>query len=253
MLGFFVCEENVMSQEQGFLIQKDNGKIVVNSKKTTSILTNQLQVDFLIDFSFFLKGNLLDVGCGEKPYKLIYDDLCEKSIGIDVETCKHEQKWVDIFASADNMPFDNEIFDSVLCTNVLEHVADMEAAFSEIRRVLKKGGYAIISVPFLYPVHESPYDYYRFTRHGLEYQLVKNGFEIERIISWGGVGLLSIVYFNMFFGKVLNNKLINALSCFIQKGFYILYRAIFYGRIKEGKGKIHKVITLGNFIITKKQ
>lgn len=242
-----------MSQKQGFLIKKNNGKIVVNPKKTTSILTNQLQVDLLEDFSPFLKGNLLDVGCGEKPYKLIYDKICEKSIGIDVETCKHEQKWVDVFASADDMPFDNGSFDSILCTNVLEHVANMEAVFREMGRVLKKDGYAVISVPFLYPVHESPYDYYRFTRHGLEYQLKKNGFKIVRKISWGGAGLLGVVYINLFFGKVLSNKFIHALSCIAQKGFYVLYKIIFYKRLVEDKGKINKIITLGNFFIVKKK
>lgn len=145
----------------------------------------------------------MDIGCGEKPYKLIYDNTCESSIGIDVETCKHEQKYVDIFASADDMPFEDSLFDSILCTNVLEHVSNMERAFEEIARVLKKDGYLMLSVPFLYPVHEAPYDYYRYTPYGLEYQLKKNGFQIEKKCSWGG-GSLLIVYFLL--GKGIAKK-----------------------------------------------
>lgn len=129
-----------MRQQQGFLIKKENGKIVVDRKKTTSILTNQLIADYLKDTSFYLNGKLLDLGCGEKPYKLIYDEVCKSSVGIDVETCKHEQKYVDIFASADDIPFEDGFFDTVLCTNVLEHVANMEKAFQEIARVLNRGG-----------------------------------------------------------------------------------------------------------------
>ena len=187
-----------MIQKQGFLIRKDNGKIIVDSKKTTSILTNQLLVDYLIDTSFCLQGKLLDLGCGEKPYKLIYDAICESSIGVDVQTCVHEQKYVDVFASADKLPFENAFFDTILCTNVLEHVANAGKAFQEIGRVLNNKGYLVIAVPFLYPVHEAPYDYYRYTKYGIEHQLKKNGFTIERSMPWGGAGMLLCVYFHLF-------------------------------------------------------
>ena len=83
-----------MRYEQGFLIRKKNGKIVVDSKKTTSIITNQLLADYIKDVSIYFKGKLLDLGCGEKPYKIIYDKLCENSIGVDVETCKHDHNRV---------------------------------------------------------------------------------------------------------------------------------------------------------------
>lgn len=69
-------------------------------------------------YVILLKGGLLDLGCGEKTYKLIYKVFCESSIGIDVETCKHEQKYVDIFASTDNMLFEDAFFDSIICTNI---------------------------------------------------------------------------------------------------------------------------------------
>lgn len=242
-----------MAQYQGFLIKKDNGIIVVNSKKTTSIITNQLQLDYLQDTaSEYIKGKLLDLGCGEKPYKLVYDHLCESSIGIDVETCKHEQKYVDVFASADQIPFADETFHTVLCTNVLEHVPDMEKAFSEISRVLKKGGHLIISIPFLYPVHESPYDFYRYTIYGIRHQLGQNGFEIKREMTWGGAGTLICVYLHLFLGKVVKAKWIRHLSCLSQKAAYFFIKKCCYKRMLSGKGKMNKVITLGNFVIAQK-
>lgn len=242
----------IMKQKQGFLIKKENGKIVVNEKKTTSVLTNQLLADYIVDTSCYMKGRLLDLGCGEKPYKLIYDEVCVSSIGVDVKTCKHEQRYVDVFASADNIPFEDESFDTVLCTNVLEHVADMEKAFHEIARVLKKGGYVIIAIPFLYPVHESPYDYYRYTRHGIEYQLKKNKLVVERSMPWGGIGLLLCVYFHMFLGKMVKSIWVNRFSCFLQKITYCMIKKCSYKKLLQGNGKISKIITLGNFVIARK-
>lgn len=242
-----------MSQYQGFLIKKDNKKVIVNSKKTTSIITNQLQLDYLNDIApDYIRGNLLDLGCGEKPYKLIYDSLCNSSIGVDVKTCKHEQKYVDVFASADEMPFENETFDSVLCTNVLEHVPNMEKAFSEISRVLKKEGYLIISVPFLYPVHESPYDFYRYTIYGIKHQLEQNGFKIKHEMAWGGIGTLICVYFHLFLGKMIKAKWMHALSCLLQKATYYIMKKCCYRKMFSGRGKISKIITLGNFVVAQK-
>lgn len=241
-----------MSKEQGFLIKKDNGKIVVNAKKTTSILTNQLLADYLTDTSDYLRGKLLDLGCGEKPYKLIYDDCCESSVGVDVEYCKHEQKYVDIFASAEELPFEDNFFDTVLCTNVLEHVANAGKAFSEIGRVLKEDGVLIVAVPFLYPVHEAPYDYYRYTKYGLEHQLKKNGFIIECNIPWGGVGMFLCVYFHLVLGKMINVKCINGFSCFLQKVSYCVIKKFFYKKMLSGNGRISQIITLGNFVVARK-
>ena len=136
--------------EQGFLYKKGR-KIKVNHKKTNSVLLNNLQIDFILRNKQYIKGYLLDAGCGEKPYSLIYKDITKKSVGCDVEYCIHDQKKVDVFASLDNLPFQNNTFDTVLCTNVLEHVAENEKSFFELSRVLKNKGYIILSVPFLYP------------------------------------------------------------------------------------------------------
>lgn len=242
-----------MKQEQGFLIKK-NERIFVNKKKTTSILTNQLQVDLLRVYSDYFKGKLLDVGCGEKPYSLIYNNYVESSIGVDVETCVHEQRYVDVFASADDLPFEDSTFDTVLCTNVLEHVANMEAAFQEISRVHKSGGTLIISVPFLYPTHEAPYDYYRFTGYGLEYLLDKYNYEILECKTWGGPGLFFATYFSMIFGKLIHVKLLNSLCCEMQKIFYYIYKKMMWKRlINKDEHSISKIISLGNFVIAKKK
>lgn len=67
--------------------------------------------------------------------------------------------------------------------------------------MLKKGGYVIIAIPFLYPVHESPYDYYRYTRHGIEYQLKKNKLVVERSMPWGASDCYYVFISICFFEK----------------------------------------------------
>lgn len=128
---------------KGFLYKK-NKRIKVDHRKTSSVLLNNLQIDLLLNNSQYIKGFLLDAGCGEKPYSLIYEELTEKNIGCDVEYCIHDQAAVDVFATLDNLPFPNTVFDTVLCTNVLEHVAENEKAFSELSRVLKYNGHMLI-------------------------------------------------------------------------------------------------------------
>lgn len=239
--------------ERGFLYKK-NGKIKVNHNKSNSVLLNNLQIDFILKNSQYIKGYLLDAGCGEKPYSLIYEDITTKSIGVDVEYCIHDQKEVDVFASLDKLPFQNNAFDTILCTNVLEHIAENEKAFFELSRVLKNKGYMILSVPFLYPTHEVPHDFYRYSVYGLKYQIEKNGLKIIKAIPWGGVGMMILVYGNLFLCKFLKIRIINSLACFLQEGIYMIYRKLFLNHlIDEGiKKKMLKTISAGYFIVAQK-
>lgn len=71
-----------------------------------------------------------------------------------------------LVVDATTMEFDRE-FDVILCSSVLEHVHDYRAAVERIHRALKPGGRAVISVPFLFPYHDEPQDFWRFTEYGL--------------------------------------------------------------------------------------
>ncbi|OGZ33174.1 MAG: hypothetical protein A2V69_01440 [Candidatus Portnoybacteria bacterium RBG_13_40_8] len=106
-------------------------------------------------------GLTLDIGCGNSPYA----DYFPNRIGLD--TAKREK--VDIVASVYKLPFPDEKFDNILCTEVLEHLHSPREAIEEMARVLKKGGILILSTRFLFPLHDIPDDYYRFTKYGLRY------------------------------------------------------------------------------------
>jgi SAM-dependent methyltransferase len=101
------------------------------------------------------------------------------------------------------LPFGTATFDTVLCTSVLEHVHDAEAVVSEIARILKPGGRLIITIPFLYPTHEAPYDYWRTTHWGLRSVLTRHGLEVDTVAAQGGPVLLVAHYLIAGFAQLL--------------------------------------------------
>lgn len=232
---------------------KEGSKYYINSEKTLSILANNLNMDFILCHKDVFRGILLDAGCGEKPYSLIYDDLVERSIGMDVERCPHDTAAVDVFASIDQMPFEDNKFDVVLCADVLEHVENMEKAVKEIARVLKPKGEVIISVPFLYPVHEMPYDFFRFTRYGLESLMKRNGLKVKILYPLGGPFFLIMVWLYLALSRISKLRLWRGLLARSQEAIYKLYKRTSFRRIVKGNiSAISYVVTCGFFMIAEK-
>ena len=111
-----------------------------------------------------LKGSLLDFGCGTKPYKSLFVDA-EEYIGVDfkIEGREDNHDEVDQFYDGKVIPYENSRFDSLLCTEVLEHVFNIDVVLLEFNRVLKMNGKALITTPFMWEEHEMPYDFARYT------------------------------------------------------------------------------------------
>lgn len=91
----------------------------------------------------------------------------------------------DVFADGARLPFKEACFDAVVCLEVLEHVAEPTQVMQEISRVLKSDGLGFISMPFLYPLHDAPYDFQRYTEYGLRRDAEKAGLEVINIQSTG--------------------------------------------------------------------
>jgi len=135
-------------------------------------------------------GALLDIGCGYKPYKNLFKPHVTQHIGVDVPSTMHGIEAIDIAGTALNLPVADGTFDTVLATEVLEHVPDPSRMLCEISRVLRPGGNLILSVPFHEPLHEIPYDFYRYTDISLRYLLEQQGFQVEGIQRRGGIVLV---------------------------------------------------------------
>lgn len=136
-------------------------------------MLRELSRDIAAALGRYAVGRLLDVGCGAKPYKRFGTHTLEW-IGLDAATNPD----ADEHGRAESMPFEDESFDTVLCTQVLEHVPEPNEVMRECARVLRKNGIAIFSVPQYWETHEIPHDYYRFTSYGMRYLVESNGLSV---------------------------------------------------------------------------
>lgn len=175
----------------------------------------------------YASGNLIDIGCGTKPYKKVFEKYVTSHIGIDHECTLHETLNIDRFGKAYTLPVEDEEFDCALCTAVLEHLEEPEKALRECHRVLRRGGVAIYSVPFIWHLHEEPRDFYRFSKYGLKYLFEKAGFEIIEInalsgfwVTFGQLFVYNIYRFNR--GPVRFIPIIPLFGLFIQGISYLL-------------------------------
>ena len=160
--------------------------------------------------------SVLDVGCGEQPYRALLGPSCSY-VGIDVEA-RHPQT----LAVELGRPWPVEgPFDVVLCTQVIEHVADIREFCEEIDRVLAPGGKLLISVPFLYPIHDVD-DYRRLTPAGVA-QLFPD-WHIEKVTMFGGIGSTLVLLLNTW----VDNALSLTLSKRLVKGLIFPIRLLLH-------------------------
>lgn len=130
------------------------------------------------------RGRVLDIGCGLQPYRPFLDASQTEYVGIDREGPLSKPT---IVGNAESLPFPDESFDVVLSTQVLEHLPEPERALAEAVRVLKRGGRLILTVPGVWPTHEAPHDFWRFTRHGLMRLLDRHRIEYRELAPLGGL------------------------------------------------------------------
>jgi SAM-dependent methyltransferase len=129
------------------------------------------------EYSSTIRGNLLDVGCGTKPYRSLFK--VESYRGLDIDSPNTRKRGVaDDLYDGTQFPYQSDSFDAVLCNQVLEHVFNPDEFLSEINRVLKPGGKLLLTVPFVWDEHEQPYDYARYSSFGLKALLENNSFKI---------------------------------------------------------------------------
>jgi SAM-dependent methyltransferase len=150
-----------------------------------SVILDELLAFLEASFARDRSGAVLDLGAGTKPYAPLYEPYFSRCVSVDVPHSPHDISGVDVMSSADDLPFPDGDFDCVICTEVLEHCPDPRAVMREISRVLRAGGRAFITTPFLLPLHEMPYDYYRYTPSALRHLSAQAGLEVKRLVPRG--------------------------------------------------------------------
>lgn len=152
-------------------------------------ITRKILMTRIKEFANTLDKDLkiLDVGCGSKPYKFLFNT--DNFIGIDVRSggLADKSKSADMYFDGENIPFPDKEFDVVIATEVFEHVKNLSKLTKEIYRVLKNGGTFMTTMPFVWPEHEQPYDFRRFTSFGHRKNLEKNNFRDIKIRPTTGI------------------------------------------------------------------
>ncbi|OGD63375.1 hypothetical protein A2160_02735 [Candidatus Beckwithbacteria bacterium RBG_13_42_9] len=130
----------------------------LSEKLTDKITRNELR-SFLVPLA--TKNLILEIGAKDKPYR----DLFPNSVALDID----KSPQIDVMADAQSLPFQPGSFSVILCTEVLEHCHSPQRLIDECYRVLKKDGKLILTTRFIFPIHDAPNDFFRFTKYGLKY------------------------------------------------------------------------------------
>jgi SAM-dependent methyltransferase len=177
----------------------------------------------------YAHGRLVDIGCGTKPYAKMAAGLVTEHVGVDHPDSPHSRDDVDLSGTAYAIPVADSSFDTALCTAVLEHLEEPELALRECHRVLRPNGVAIYSVPFIWHLHETPRDFFRFSKYGLEYLFRKTGFEVVEMHAlsgfWVTFGQMLVYYLYRFNrGPLRWLRIIDAAGLLVQGLAYLLDR-----------------------------
>ncbi len=132
----------------------------------------------------YLRGSVLDLGAGKNHLRNIYSVNSSFWVSLDYD---FRSSSIDVRGDGQKLPFKDRIFDTIICIDVLEHIPDTHNFLSEIFRVLKNNGIVILSTPFFFWLHEAPYDFYRFSKFGLEYIIKKNGLTVLEVSPIAGL------------------------------------------------------------------
>lgn len=149
-------------------------------------------------------GVLFDVGCGSKPYKTLFEPYITGYIGLEYSPDSgYRGNAADVCGDAAKLPIGDNCVDTILCTEVMEHIHDPERTIGEFARVLRPGGRLITTAPFIYPIHDK-YDFFRYSPDGLAVIMNRYGLEVETIKPLSGTAvtlatMLNIYWYNIGF------------------------------------------------------
>lgn len=143
-------------------------------------------------------GVLLDVGCGLKPFEKDFSPYVEKYIGLEYSPeSGYRGNKADICGDAGYLPLADGSVDTILCTEVMEHVPHPEKTIEEFARVLRPGGTVITTAPFFYPIHDA-YDFFRYSPDGLAAMMKRHGLTVEKVEPLSGTAVTLAAMLNLY-------------------------------------------------------
>ena len=194
------------------------------------------------------RGRLVDLGCGRVPLYEAYKDLVSENVCVDWGNSLHKSEHLDFECDlCGRLPFQDGEFNTILLSDVLEHVSEPEHLWTEMARILKPGGKLLLNVPFCYGVHEAPHDFYRYTEFALRRFAEMSGFRTIVLQPIGGAPevLMDILAKHLQSIPLLGRPLASALQAITQA----LVRAGPGRKISEKTARSHP---LGYFMVVER-
>jgi SAM-dependent methyltransferase len=194
----------------------------------------------------------VDLGCGAQPFRASLEQMGYSYCGVDANP--GEGPTMDFVCAVDgSLPQEllrRGPFDFLLCTEVLEHVADWHAAFANFGMLLAPGGRALITAPQFYQLHEEPYDFWRPTLHAIDYYASRAGLQpLYRHPAGDAWDVLGTTLANCRFvassSRLRDRALAKAIRLASRLAFRVLLRRKLQARVRvEGPLYLSNVVVL---------
>jgi SAM-dependent methyltransferase len=169
------------------------GRLVASADRrelgvSSRLITNIIAEAYDLHLRGHARGRLLDLGCGKVPLYAAYRDLVTENVCVDWANTAHKNPHLDLeWDITQRLPFADGAFDTIILSDVLEHVPEPQALWHEMARLLAPGGKVLMNVPFLYWIHEEPYDFYRYTEFALRRMAEAAGMRVVELFATGGL------------------------------------------------------------------
>ena len=169
-----------------------NGRLVGSRKQDDLTVGSRLFADrvaarYQDACRIHARGRLLDLGCGRVPLYEAYSAYVEEITCLDWPNSVHDILHIDLACDLNQpIPLPSASFETIVISDVLEHLAEPNAVCSEMSRLLSPGGKILMNVPYLFWIHEEPHDFYRYPEFGLRYLANKAGLKPLTVEPVGG-------------------------------------------------------------------
>ncbi len=176
-------ESKYVQRRGRLLASRDSAEVGVGSR----LITDRIAALYGQYLPRYTRGRLIDLGCGKVPLYGCYRSLVDEVTCVDWPQSVHSGGHLDLEADLSQpLPFADASFDTLILSDVLEHVPTPDALWSEMARLLAPGGHVLLNTPFLYGVHEAPHDYGRYTEFALRRFALQAGLEVPLLLPIGG-------------------------------------------------------------------
>lgn len=230
-----------------------NGKLIASRDPIEVAYGDRLIADLVAglydaNLKEYVNGRLIDLGCGRVPFYEAYRPFADEVVCVDWGNTMHKTNHLDYECDLNQkLPFGDSEFDTILLSDVLEHIADPMQLWQEMSRILSPGGLLLLNVPFFFRLHEEPFDFYRYTEFALTRFAKLNSFEVVLLQPIGGTPEIfaDLLGKHARFVPIIGPKLVSGIHWFTR----LLLSTSIGSKFSASSGKI---FPLGYFMVARR-